>query len=130
MGLGSVHLEAGVVDLVAAGIHGHTHLAGKARQVPGHGGQGRAAGAGFLRRPGQALGGGHPDAQPGEGTGPRRHGDEIHLGGGEAAGLQQVPGHGQQGLAVGQAGVEEGLGQEGFVLAQGHGGRCGGGFQG
>ena len=36
----------------------------------------------------------------------------------------------QQGLAVGQAGVEEGLGQEGFVLAQGHGGRRGGGFQG
>ena len=68
--------------------------------------------------------------QPSKGTGPRRHGDEIHLGGGEAAGLQQVPGHGQQGLAVGQAGVEEGLGQEGFVLAQGHGGRRGGGFQG
>ena len=37
---------------------------------------------------------------------------------------------GSRGLAVGQAGVEEGLGQEGFVLAQGHGGRCGGGFQG
>ena len=48
---------------------------------------------------------------------------------GEGAALKQVLHHGQQGLAVGQAAVLEGLGNEGFVLAQGGGGRHGGGFQ-
>ena len=59
----------------------------------------------------------------------RRHGDEVQVRRGEGAALKQVIHHGQQGLAVGQAAVLEGLGNEGFVLAQGGGGRHGGGFQ-
>ena len=124
-----IHLKPGVVDLMPAGIHGGADLAGEPSQVPGHGLQGGAAGAGALGGPGQPFGGGNPDAQPGKGPGARRHGDEVQVRRGEGAALKQVLHHGQQGLAVGQAAVLEGLGNEGFVLAQGGGDRHGGGFQ-
>lgn len=70
-----------------------------------------------------------PMRSPVKDPGARRHGDEVQVRRGEGAALKQVIHHGQQGLAVGQAAVLEGLGNEGFVLAQGGGGRHGGGFQ-
>ena len=88
-GGGAVHLEAGVVDLMPPGVHGCAHLAGEARQVPGHGLQGGAAGAGELGGPRQPLGRRHADAQAGEGAGARRHGDQVQLPYSQAAVGQQ-----------------------------------------
>lgn len=80
--------------------------------------------------PSQTLGGGYADAQAGEGAGAFGHGHQVHVLHGEAAAPQKLLGHGQQGLAVGEAGVSEGLADEGLILAQGHGGGHGGGLQG
>ena len=111
MGGSAVHLEAGVVDLVPPGVHGGADFPLEPGQAPGHGFQGRAARAGQLRGPGQALGGGHADAQAGKGTRPGGHGDEVQVLRLETALFQQTRRHGKQGLTVGQARVQVGLAQ-------------------
>ena len=83
-----IHLKPGVVDLMPAGIHGGADLAGEPSQVPGHGLQGGAAGAGALGGPGQPFGGGNPDAQPGKGAGTYIHAEGVHICGGVAGSLQ------------------------------------------
>lgn len=75
------------------------------------------------------FGGADADAQPGEGAGTHGHGHGIYVSDAEFTILQHGFGHGQQGTAVGQAGVLKAAGQEFSILHQGDGGGFCRGFQ-
>ena len=99
-------------------------------QAQGHGFQGGYAPAGQFPAPGKALCRGGTDAHTGEGTGTVGHGYIGNFPGCLAALLQQILGHDQQGLAVGQAGVLIVVPQQGAVFKQGHRSGLGGGLKG
>ena len=126
-----IHLKPGVVDLMPAGIHGGADLR---RENPAR----FQAMDSKVEQPAQGLvcaaqasplAVATPMRSPVKDPGPAATAITSRSAGVRPQPCSRCSHHGQQGVAVGQAAVLEGLGNEGFVLAQGGGGRHGGGFQ-